>query len=41
MTIPYKHPVRQDDRLCLLLIICVTKHRYKELVGLEDAIIES
>ncbi|MGG2143910.1 IS256 family transposase [Symbiopectobacterium sp. RP] len=36
----YSH-VRQDDRLCLLVIIGVTEHGRKELVAVEDAYRES
>ncbi|MGP1924110.1 MAG: hypothetical protein ACTS73_04150 [Arsenophonus sp. NEOnobi-MAG3] len=28
-------PVRQDDRLCMLVIICITKHVGKQLVAVK------
>lgn len=36
----YSH-VRMDDRLCLLVVIGVTEHGYKELVAVEDGYRES
>ncbi|EGV27648.1 transposase mutator type [Thiorhodococcus drewsii AZ1] len=33
--------VRQDDRVCLLVIVGVTEHGYKELVAVEDGYRES
>ncbi len=33
--------VRQDDRLCLLVILGVTEHGHKELIAVEDGVRES
>ncbi|MGP1924216.1 MAG: hypothetical protein ACTS73_04755 [Arsenophonus sp. NEOnobi-MAG3] len=33
-------PVRQNNRLCLLIIISLTKHGCKKLVAVEDSYLE-